>query len=357
MTIKVIASNDILAKLDPMRTAIVMTDTAPERLKGDRAGGHVIGAGGIGDIKHMEGKTFGEMRTAGVIQFETEVQLAKAVRAFAITPGQNWYGEGLHTGSREMRGEGDLKAAGKAFVEIASAEGAHVLYDGGLAASTRDKGPTVRAWVYEHDGMVHERDHPASIKMEFREDLSREPWSAKRIDIDVNKAPRRGDMMELASDKTGETYWAVLDAATLKAVNEARAPKMAIIASRQDVSDAIAILSDREGSVTPTGRVLAGLAPAIAQAQWTKGADGRLTATGEIKSGRDALIALRDGFGKGEHRKVTLDAAKAQTLIDGMGPVFRGAHEQVMATSARRDAAYQAKRAAKPARQSGGAAR
>lgn len=355
MAIKTISEDDILASLDPRRTAVIMVDVRPDHATGPNAGGHILGAGGLPDIAQTERHTFGTFKTAAVIQFDTARKLEDALRPYGIDPGRGWISD---TGARDLGGAGNADAPAKTFARIAAAEGASVLYDGGLADMTKAKSPTVKAWIYEHDGMIHDRDHPASIRMTFQEELSREPWNATPIELDAGKLPKRGDLVELASEKTGDKYWAHLDADTLKALKGIAEPRISIIASRQDVSDAITMLNDRDGSMTPTGRVLAGLAPAIAQVQWAKGEYGRLKETGEVKSGKDALIALRDGFGKGEHRRVTLDADKVGALLKMAGPILKGTYEDVLETSAQRDAAYQAKKAVKPvAKQADGATR
>lgn len=125
----------------------------------------------------------------------------------------------------------------------------------------------------------------------------------------------------------------------------------AIIVSRDELTDAIAAVRTGSATQSPTANLLSNLTTAIAQRQWEKDAGGRLKETGEIKSGVEALEALRDGFGTGSHRKLTLDPQKLQTLtVTGghlLGREFAEVVAKVAATSRLRDASFQSAKQAK----------
>lgn len=86
-----------------------------------------------------------------------------------------------------------------------------------------------------------------------------------------------------------------------------------IVVTKDEVSDAIAVAKGGT-SRNATARLVGNLTTAIHQKQWAKDAGGRLRETGEVKTGIAALEALRDGFGKGEHRKLTFDPQKLEKI-------------------------------------------
>lgn len=363
MPIKTIAEDEILAALDPMRTVVIMKDIAAVRSDGLRAGDHLVGIGGTSDIAHREHVTFGEFKTAAVIQFDTEAQAARAVRHLGIKPGHDWMGQGPGSSSADIWANGDTALIGETFKAIASAKGAHVLYDGGLAEIGRERKATVAAWLYEHDGMVHDRNHPASLTVNRREGV-KEPWNERAVEIEPAQRPVRGNLMEFAPTQSGAKLWAALDDTTLKALKDATEPTVTIVASRQDLKRAIDELHERhllqrdvgKGS-TATAQVLSGLAPAIAQPQWERGVDGKLAETGKVKSGVEALEALAANFGRGEYRRITLDKGKAEAMMRGMDGDLPKIYPGVVAISAARDLTFQAARAAAPAKREAGASR
>lgn len=281
MAIETIPADEIIVRVEPTRSVIIMTDTAPERAEGLRAGDHLVGIGGTAEIRHREEITFGDYKTAAIIQFDTEANLAKAMKPFEVQSERDWMGEGPRSGSRDIWANGDTSLIGATFKAVASAKGASVLYDGGLAAVA---------------------------------------------------APGKEPL-----------------------------PLVEILASKKDVKRAIDVLHERNlletrtgKGDTPTSRVLAGLAPAIVQPQWEKRKDGSMRETGEVKSGTEALERLAETFGRGEHRRILIDADKAQAMMRAMNTDMPKAYQEVLAETASRAAA---RKTAQTVRKSEGVAR
>lgn len=116
--------------------------------------------------------------------------------------------------------------------------------------------------------------------------------------------------------------------------------------TKEEVSGAISMLNYARPNprLSDVANVIADLAPAIAQPEWGRKAEHgverfRMVQTGEVKSGREALVALRDGFGVGEYRKLAFDADHVRQIVSVMGPRYGKTHEGVLEEAAGRSSA------------------